>query len=1058
MNTLRKLTKGLAVHAVIFSLLQTSFIFTAHAASYNTIEQTGKEAVNVLGAAVNMYGQVKTQQIQQQQQLAQQVQNAKILQQLSPGCRKADGTLCYANVGKLFPECPLPATMATMPQNVCSETKPTPQESAAQISSMDNYENVANNWVNHYDQMLNVASNASVPVGLKCLEDKQKAVNSQLTEMVNNLTRLQDQLNKDKETFRANNKKILEEIATANDELLGAAGTGKNNLKLKTADFAKYFSASCQSVIGEQGIAAGPKDGLVGIMQSLSPVNKRAADFNSNKSAIESEVRADIAKFQAAIKNGGLQDFLAGKVADTSKFGALNTAIFNQSKEFNIAKERITKELAKMQYEIPAMDKDFSADFNDEIGGASSMFQTRYVTACTMGTGSAGIAIPLNQLLDKMVQQDGTPGARDQYKNAIVNAMNSGDSMERVVMTLQGLEASTYKGMMVTYQTPDGQNVTSSPAQILTETWKRCEASFTTNEKKKSVRAQNLMKEYKSLHDNYSSNLGAKALEQVLSCNGESKKSGASCSSPESFNHLSNSFCMAHAEQCATEVNGCFAEANKHVEARKKKMENLAKVFNANATAMVARSNQLYTAQKTAVMDMIKLYQTRFPGTNFEIPENMFVSMPELKTDSFGIPLAGDGNMAFMDELPKKIELMKKMFKSQQENVNNEIQDYIAKQGEAMEKQKDRWKQLAQQCRSMADSIRKDVNKFTADGMKAQQQLDNKVGMFCKKYSDLKSNPLSACNNDPQKLAEDADAIAGRLTPNAQYITVQFRNVCNQYNNESSSALDSCDEVDMDSNSKDGKTKRDRCKQLYAREARRLASESGTPTRANSRLNAQSFCKDDSVSDKDFIAAAAEKLPAADKDVLKDVKDRKELQEKYSKMDATSEAFFKSMFNLVKGEDPVCKTVSKLAAEVDIEDYPTREKINEHFDKKEKQIRDSYKAPATTPAAGKTAADTTAPPAPAVASTDKSLKDEIEALELKKADALKKLKLNDAIASLTPTFSKDEVKANQLSRIGEQTDQSCDAQNSAQQNIVKSFSDSLMDFDRARLGQQASQK
>ena len=29
----------------------------------------------------------------------------------------------------------------------------------------------------------------------------------------------------------------------------------------------------------------------------------------------------------------------------------------------------------------------------------------------------------------------------------------------------------------------------------------------------------------------------------------------------------------AHAEQCASEVNGCFAEANKHVETRKKKME-----------------------------------------------------------------------------------------------------------------------------------------------------------------------------------------------------------------------------------------------------------------------------------------------------------------------------------------------------------------------------------------------------------------------------------------------------------------------------------------------------
>lgn len=1047
MKTLRNFTKAFAVHAVIFSLLQTSFVFSAQAASYDTIEQTGKEAVNVLGAAVNMYGQVKTQQIMQQQQLAQQVQNAKLLQQLSPGCRKADGTLCYASVGKLFPECPLPASMATMPQNVCSETKPTPQESAAQISSMDNYENIANNWVNHYDQMLNVASNAATPSGLKCLEDKQKAVNSQLTEMVNNLTRLQDQLNKDKETFRANNKKILEEIALANDELLGSGGTGKNNLKLKTADFSKYFSSSCQSVIESSAVSF--KDGLAGVMQSLSPINKKASDFNTNKNALESEVRSDIAKFQAAIKSGGLQDFIKGNVATTSKFGALNTAIVNQVKEFNIAKERITKELGKLNYEVPAMDKDFTADFNDEIGGASSMFQTRYVNSCTMGTSSAGIAIPLNQLLDKMVQQNGTAGARDQYKAAIINAMNSGDSMERVVMTLQGLEDSTYKGMMVTYQTPEGQNITSSPASILTETWKKCEAAYTTNEKKKTVRAQNLMKELKTLHDTYSSNLGVKGLEQVLSCNGETKKSGSNCGSGESFNHTSPSFCISHAQQCASEVNGCFAEANKHVETRKTKMESLAKVFNANATAMVARSNQLYNVQKTAVMDMIKLYQTRFPGTNFEIPENMFVSMPELKTDSFGIPLAGDGNMAFMDELPKKIDLMKKMFKSQQENVNNEIQDYIAKQSDAMEKQKDRWKQLAQQCRSMADSIRKDVNKFTADGMKGQQQLDNKVGLFCKKYSDLKSNPLSACNNDPQKLAEDADAIAGRLTPNAQYITVQFRNVCNQYNNESSSAFDSCLDVDMNETSSAGKKKRDACKQVFAKEERRLASlDTSGPKPRSSRLSAESFCKDDTVTDEQFIAAAAAKLSEGDKTTLKDVKTLTDLKDKYSKLDETSEDFLKGMVSLADKDQSICKAVTE-AEKADLEEYPTREKVNEHFKKLEEAIKAEAKIPAVAAAGDK----------PAVAaSTSPDLATKLKENAAEKAKAMKKIKLNEAIASLSPVLSKDDAKISQLSRIGQQTDQSCDAQNSAQQNIVKSFSDSLIDFDRARLGQQASQK
>lgn len=1054
MKTLRNFIKGFVAHAVILSLLQTTFVTTLHAASYDTIEQTGKEAVQVLGSAVNVFGQVKMQQMNMQQQLAQQVQNSKLMSQLSPTCRKADGTLCYVNVGKLFPECPLPASMATLPQNVCTEAPGDPRQAAAQISAMDNYEAIANNWMNHYDQMLNVAANTSTPIGLKCLDDKKKAVNSQLTEMVNNLTRLQDQLNKDKETFKANNKKILEEIALANDELLGAAGTGKNNLKLKTTDFSKYFSATCQSVIGEAGLAVGPKDGLIGVMQSLSPMNKRAADFNSNKASIESEIRNDLSKMQTAIKNGGLQDFLDGKIADVSKYQSLIVATQKQAMEFKLTKDRISKELAKVNYEIPTMDKTFSTDFNDEVSGIAATFQSRYVNACTMGSSSVGIAIPLEQLLNKMVQSNGTAGARDQYKAAIINAMNSGNSMERIVTELQGLEASTYKDMVVTYQDSTGQMVTSSPATILTETYRRCEASYANNEKKKSVRAENLMRELKLAHDTFSANLGTKILEQTLNCNGETKKSGSTCGTPDSFDHTSKNFCISHAQQCAAEVNGCFTEANKLVDSRKAKMESLAKVFNANATAMVARSNQLYTAQKTAVMDMIKMYQTRFPGTNFEVPENMFVSMPELKTDSFGIPLAGDGNMAFMDDLPKKIELMKKMFRTQQEKVEGEIQDYIAKQNEAMEKQKERWKQFGDQCKSMASTIRKDLNKLNADGMKAQQQLDNKVGSFCKKYSDLKSNPLSACNNDPQKLAEDADAIAARLTNSAQYITTQFRNVCNQYNNESSSALEACDEMDEDA-AKKSPQKKKRCEALYAKEAKKIAAQGGSVM--PSKVKFGTICKTDETTDKELISAVAKTLSDSDKKILEDVNDKNDLKEKYNQLE--SAAFFKQIFKMAGEEGDACKALS-LINETDIEEYPTKKEIADYYDKKEEKIR--ARAPAST-AKADTSKDDKATVKTVESSLPEAINNAIKDNEKERQKALDKLRLNTLVASLSPSLTQEDVMNAELTRIGrmgEQSDQACDAQNSTQQVATKSFGESLMDFDRSILNQQkaASQK
>jgi uncharacterized protein YukE len=196
--------------------------------------------------------------------------------------------------------------MSNFPQNACPGNTLDPN----QISKMMSIEEVAKNWVNHFDQMLNDATNMNVPFGLKCLQDKQKGIDSQLTEMVNNLTRLQDQLNKDKETFKANQKKLLETLAETNDELMGSSGSGKNNLNLKTRNFANYFSAKCQAILGDDVLKSGPELGLLGVMQTMNATTKGAAQYNSNKTSIEAELRNDISKMQQAINGWWFGRFL----------------------------------------------------------------------------------------------------------------------------------------------------------------------------------------------------------------------------------------------------------------------------------------------------------------------------------------------------------------------------------------------------------------------------------------------------------------------------------------------------------------------------------------------------------------------------------------------------------------------------------------------------------------------------------------------------------------------------------------------------------------------------
>lgn len=1042
MKRLKHLVKLFAVHTMIFSMVQTSLVFTTAQAA----DITGKDILGVANIALGTYGAFlgQKQQMIQQQIMAQK--NAALMQKLSPSCRNADGTYCYQSAGKFFPECPLPATMATMPQNVCSETIPDASQSAAQISSMITYESIAKGWVNYYDQMSNEATNAKYPAGLKCLTDKTKKLDSEMIEMVNNLTRLQDQLNKDKETFRANNKKLLEELSQANDELMGAS---KNNLAVRTTPFSKYFSTSCQSVIGEENIASGPQKGLLAIQQIIAPANKRAADYNQNRTAIEAEVRSDITKIQNSIANGGLDDYFAGKITETSKYKSLVVATQKQSAEFKLAKDRIAKELSKIGYEIPTMDKNFSIDFDEFLSGSTSFFKKSYINNCVTGADKTGMAISTDQILNNLQQKSTNSGgtARDKYRAALQNILNSDSFIEDKLAQIRALEA-TYKDISITYQSSNGQKVTETPYDLYVKTLEKCEQRYAqddtfsatgangVSQKKKVERGQALLRELKSLHDNYSSNLSAKVLDQVLSCNGETKKSGSSCGSPDSFNHTSESFCMNHANQCANEVNGCYAEATNLVETRKAKMAAMAKTFNANAEMMVNRSNQLYNAQKANVMEMVKLIQGRFPGTNFTIPENMFISMPELKKDTYGIDLANDGNMAFMDDLPKKIELLKKVFKDQQAKVDTEIAEYINGQKEAMEKQKGRWAELAQQCNGMISSVTKDLAKFNAEGQKKQAEQDQKTGAFCRKYSDMTQNPLGACNG-ADKLAEEADAISARITNDALKFTGKFRNVCNQYNNESESAIPSyCEESNLTASQKSY------CTATQNAETKRLQTAmNGSSSKGPKKVSFNSLCKGENGmnDDKAFIAAAREKLSDEDKELLKDAVSLQDIDKKLDDLDEYSQAFFTNMMNLRKDDS------KDLCEQLGVINKITTDK---NAEEKTKKLKEDLAAAEAKLAKATTDADK------AAANTEiSSLKEEQKKTSSANDRSSEKTKLDEALASLVrPAPTKEEAKVAELSRLGEQVDGTCDAQ-ASNTNTVKNWGATLLEsFDKAILG------
>ncbi len=921
-DTLFKALKVLMVNLIICSLMQNPFISNAMAAGTSTNANAStrsggfntNDIFQMANGALNIYGGYLGQkQMMIQSQIAS-ANNQRLMAQLGPS-GKGGGP------SKYFPECSLPASMTQMPENVCERSAmPDPNHVAAMIT----YESIAKGWMNYYDQMSNSASNVVNPnTGLACLKDKQAKLDAQLTEMMNNLQRLQDQMNRDKQVFRDNNKQLLSDMDTANAELFGA-GAGGNNLNAKTQDMSKLFSQSCQTIIGRDGLKAIKDKGLNNVVQDLSAPTKAASDFNLNKAAIENDVRNEANKIAATITTGGVEDFLKNgyipQSADGARFGAIGNQIQIQAKEFATAKARIDKTLGEVGYTAPALDSKFSADSADFMAGANDFFRKKYINDCVTKADS-GVAIPITDVLGSIENRRlgneisvAIPNFRAALKKIIESDAMFSDKMAQI----QALEAN-YPGMTVTYKDASQNTVSESPYALFTKTIAACDQRFAQNDQfanngssanvsyqKKVERAKAALQELKTLNDGYASKVSGAILSQVLSCGGSAPKAG-SCSEG-SFKTDSPNFCISGASQCANEMQGCYAEANNQVQIRKTKMDTLSKTFNANVAQMIARSNALYDQQKTAVMNMTKLLQTKFPEANFAIPKDMFVTTPELSKDKYGVDMAANGDLtALLDgpgSMTTKIDLLKQTFKEQQKAIKDVTGPYIADQESAMKDQRARWKSLNDRCIGMVDGESQAIAKQNSEGLKAQSELDGKVSSFCSKYYGIAQadNPVGACD-EAKGLTDNIDQIATRLTGQSKGLARQIASTCNGFNNEASSTSQDCTYI---SDPKD--------KEICQRQAIAQLSKAQGSSSSAKKIRLGNLCANENTSESDLIARIAKNLSKADQDNLKGVNNWNDFVRKSADQEINDNGFILGVNDLIKDESGsnICKKLSAI--------------------------------------------------------------------------------------------------------------------------------------------------
>ncbi len=773
--------------------------------------QASSDIAGMAMGAMTSFGNSFVQSMQQSR-FAQQ--SAMLMASLQPQVTRA----------RFFPQCTTSVARQNFPVNACREiTDPGALMLAEGLATL------ATNYDNFYQQLLSPAQNTPVPVGVQCLDENRKQVESELSEKLNALTRLQSQIKKNNQLFRDANAQVLENMRGIKGELDGG---DENTLAGKGRDLTQFFQdAACQEAMN-QGALSEAK-GLRGARALFTvgdpPLRTAAAQFQQDEGVIRQHLETQVERIVADIQRDGIDRWLATQGASLERarnggltaFEGLKAAIGNELQVFNAEKAQIQSELQAVGVALPQFDRHFSSNVEGFKRNAGEFLRKRFVNECVNGGGQTGVALSTDQILNGLRLQGSARGGTTitDFRLALGNILNSDSFIEDKMAQISALEQRVGGGQIkVEFVNEQAQRTFVTPFELYRQTIDRCAARFETDEtfspqtaggdkapitadvtsrqsrSEQLDRASRYLEDAKRLEAGFISRISGSVRTRVLECGGGSS-AGATRSgqcNPNAMTTSNTDFCINTAATCATNIQSCFAKVDQIVKQKEQQIQVHATTFNENMRGLVARQEQVLQTIRGQVERDQQFLRRFFPGANFELPADMFVAMPEMQnSEEFGVQLLNGGNLNFLDAVADKIDDLKASLETQKGSVNQAIEQYMNEQKTAMEQDRARWSALKTDCEAKANQFRQQVAQRNEAGAKAAQEQGAKVNEFCFKYDRLRNtaNPTGGCegSNSPSTLMGEANRIAAHLDPTVVANLDEFARVCSQSNNHRSS-------------------------------------------------------------------------------------------------------------------------------------------------------------------------------------------------------------------------------------------------------------------------------
>jgi hypothetical protein len=779
LNKLKRILDTSLVHGLVFTLLSSSTPVLAQDHWIDTAQQA-------LGMGLDAISQ-------NNQQIMMQQQKAAFLEQFKPVPVQA----------QFFPHCKISPAISAYPEDMCMDDINDPSE----FSTVSAMKEAGFAQKSFYEQILTPAQNSKYPVGLQCIENARKGVETSFQERLDSLNQLMTDIRNGQELFEAQNKLVKEKMKDLNAELFGGA---RNTIDAKTQDYSKFFNQDCQNIIGASNIA-NPREGLMGLFKTVKPLKTASANFASKDKAVyKKEIEEQIQDMKDKVAEMGVSGYLNSLQPGFTSYKNYEKALTDNIRDFKIKEAQYTADIraADPTYTIPTMDKSFNVNFSEFVNSSEDYFKKKYINECVT-MEDKGIALSTSQILKGLEQKStgnrGTTVIR--YRDALADVLN--DKSITYDERMQKIRALHNSDITVTYVNGKGKQVTDSPYVLFQKTAALCEQKYlqadSTNpntgqaasQANKVKTAKKALQDLKKLESTFLSEMKSDIEDRVLECKGVPLKSN-SCNAT-AFTPGNDNFCIKNADSCTTQINQCYNQANNLVEDRKTRLKGQAGIYNQNIEHLVVQQKAFLEQLKQKVIADGKYLQQYFPGANYKIPEDLRIDVPELQDTEFGIQLFGGGTLKFLDNLPKEIDKLKESLASQGRAIDREVKKYMDDQKAAMVENKKKWEKLANNCASLEADYREKTKQYNQEQAQQYNAGLAEAKNFCRRFDKLAgSNPAAGCGEgdfSPEALYEDSSKVVSFLSSEVEASLNAYSNICNKSQNERNAGTEEEDET-----------------------------------------------------------------------------------------------------------------------------------------------------------------------------------------------------------------------------------------------------------------------